>query len=62
MERTLTRHEVAHLLGVNIKTIHRWAIGRPYDTEDQILAFGHQTPITKGPRKTVAYCQVSGPI
>ncbi len=50
MERTLTRHEVAHLLGVNVKTIQRWdregrlkpagrtATGRRYYTEDQIVA------------------------
>ena len=71
MERTLTSHEVAHLLGVNIKTIQRWdregrlkpagrtATGRRYDTEDQILAFRHQRPATPGSRKTVVYCRVS---
>ena len=71
MERTLTSHEVAHLLGVNIKTIQRWdregrlkpagrtATGRRYYTEDQILAFRHQRPATTGPRKTVAYCRVN---
>ncbi len=66
MGRTLTSHEVAQLLGVNIKTIQRWdregrlkPTGRRYDTEDQILAFRHQRPATTGPRKTVAYCRVS---
>ncbi|MCY0897874.1 MAG: IS607 family transposase [Firmicutes bacterium] len=71
MERTLTSHEVAQLLGVNIKTVQRWdregrlkaagrtATGRRYYTEDQILAFRHQQPAPTGPRKIVAYCRVS---
>ena len=71
MERTLTSHEVAHLLGVNIKTIQRWdregrlkpagrtATGRRYYTEDQILAFRHQRPRVPYARKIVAYCRVS---
>ena len=71
MERTLTSHEVAQLLGVNIKTIQRWdregrlqaagrtATGRRYYTEDQILGFRHQRPAATGPRKTVAYCRVN---
>lgn len=57
MERTLTSHEVARLLGVNIKTVQRWDregrlkpagrtdTGRRYYTEDQILAFRHQRPL-----------------
>lgn len=71
MERTLTSHEVAHLLGVNIKTIQRWdregrlkpagrtATGRRYYSEDQILAFLHQRPGPSRTRKIVAYCRVS---
>jgi putative resolvase len=71
MERTLTSHEVAQLLGVNIKTIQRWdregrlkpagrtATGRRYYTEDQILAFRHQQPRSPRARKIVAYCRVS---
>ncbi|PSR30918.1 MAG: IS607 family transposase, partial [Sulfobacillus benefaciens] len=73
MERTFTSHEVAHLLGVNIKTVQRWdregrlkpagrtATGRRYYTEDQILAFRHERPAPTGPRKIVAYCRVSSP-
>ena len=71
MERTLTSHEVAHLLGVNIKTIQRWdredrlkpagrtATGRRYYSEDQILAFRHQRLGPPRTRKIVAYCRVS---
>jgi predicted site-specific integrase-resolvase len=71
MKRTLTSREVAHLLGVNIKTVQRWdregrlkpagrtATGRRYYTEDQILAFRHERPAPTGPRKIVAYCRVS---
>ena len=59
------------MLDVNSKTIQRWdresrlkpagrtATGRRYYTEDQILAFRHQPPVTTSPRKTVAYCRVS---
>lgn len=68
IERTLTSHEVAHLLGVNIKTIQRWdregrlkpagrtATGRRYYTEDQIRAFRQQRPVSPRLRKIVAYC------
>lgn len=54
MDRTFASHEVARLLGVNIKTIQRWDragrlkpagrtdTGRRYYTEDQSLAFRHQ--------------------
>jgi len=71
MERTLTSHEVAHLLGVNIKTVQRWdregrlkpagrtVTGRRYYTEDQIRAFRQQRSITTKPRRIVAYCRVS---
>jgi len=71
MDRTLTSPEVAHLLGVNIKTIQRWdregrlkpagrtATGRRYYTEEQILAFRHQRPGSPRTRKIVAYCRVS---
>jgi predicted site-specific integrase-resolvase len=71
MKRTLTSREVAHLLGVNIKTVQRWdregrlkpagrtATGRRYYTEDQILAFRHERPASSIPRKIVAYCRVS---
>lgn len=71
MERTLTSHEVARLLGVNIKTIQRWDregrlqpagrtdTGRRYYTEDQILAFRHQPSRPPRVRKIVAYCRVS---
>lgn len=68
MERTLTSHEVAHLLGVNIKTIQRWESEGPpqacgsngyYYTEDQILAFRHQRLGPPRARKIVAYCRVS---
>lgn len=70
MERTLTGHEVAHLLGVNIKTIQRWdregrrkpagrtATSRRYYTEDQIRAFRHQRPTPPRSQKIVAYCRV----
>ena len=56
MKPTLASHEVARLLGVNIKTIQRWdregrlkaaghtATGRRNYSEDQILPFRHQRP------------------
>lgn len=71
MERTLTSHDVAKLLGVNIKTIQRWdregrlkpagrtATGRRYYTEDQIRAFRHQQSRPPRAQKIVAYCRVS---
>ncbi len=71
MERTLSSHEVAQLLGVNIKTIQRWdregrltparrtATGRRYYTEDQIRAFRHQPLALPRAQKIVAYCRVS---
>lgn len=71
MESTLTSHEVARLLGVNIKTIQCWdregrlkragrtATGRRYYTEDQMRAFRHQQPMPPRSQKIVAYCRVS---
>lgn len=64
-------HEVARLLGVNIKTIQRGdregrlkpagrtVTGRRHYTEDQIRAFRRQRSAPPRAQKTVAYCRVS---
>jgi len=66
MDRTLTHHEVAHVLGINITAIQRWdregrlkpagrtVTGRRYYAEEQILAFRHQRPGPLRTRKIVA--------
>lgn len=71
MERTLSTHEVARMLRLNIKTIQRWdcegqlnpadglAAGRRYDSKDQNLRFPHQRSRMSRIRKMVAYCRVS---